>query len=174
MVSGRASCAERFEILAEVRYADAFLAALSPFYRRSSVGVALYGALLAVLAAGAWLVGGGLAWTALAAAAPGWAILALVAWRTARDYRRTGGKPARMLYRVSPFGVEILATGRSDWIAWDDLFDAAETRRSFILSPAPGQQYVIPKRSCRGAAGASLREALHNALLHGPESSQSL
>lgn len=149
-----------FEIVAEVRYADALLAALSQFRRRAPVALVIYGLALAASLAGSWVTGGAFFWLAGVAGALGCATVALVAWTTHRDFQRSGGRPLRMRYHVCSSGVEIRAAGRGDWVAWEDLWDAGETSRSFLLSPAPGEHYVIPKRCCDSAAASRLREAL--------------
>ena len=73
---------------------------------------------------------------------------------------RSGAGVARMAYRLSEAGVEIRRAGRTDWIPWDELWDAAETRRSYLLCPAPGEQYVIPKRCCDADARYGLRAVI--------------
>ncbi len=151
---------ETFEILAEVRYGDALHGALAQFARRARAALAVYGASVGLAVAAAAIWGGAVTWAAAVAAAPGCLALALACWLTRKDFRKSGGRPRRLLYRVAASGVEIRAAGRSDWIAWEDLWDVGETRRSFLLSPGPGQQYVIPKRCCRGSTPARLREAL--------------
>ncbi len=151
---------ESFEIDAEVRYADALSAALVQGWRRAPGALAVYCIAVPCLLAAAWLSSGALAWLAVIVGAPGVAAVAAVAWLTRQDFRRSGGKPQRMRYHVCASGIEVSAARRSDWIAWDDLWDAGETRRSFLLRPSPGEQYVIPKRCCRDGAAAGLRAAL--------------
>ncbi|MDE0108521.1 MAG: YcxB family protein [Bryobacterales bacterium] len=153
-----------FEIAAEVRYGDALAAALSQCWRRAPVALAVYlTGLVASIAAG-WLSGGTLAWLAVVGAVPGVAVIAFVAATARLDFKRGGGRPLRMLYHVCGSGIEIRAARRSDWIAWDDLWGASETRRSFLLSPSPGEQYVIPKRCCDAGRAEALRELLGRAL----------
>ena len=153
---------ESFEIVAEVRYSDALLAAFAQFRRRAPALLVLYVAALATSLAGYWIAGGGYAWLAAATAATGAGIVAVVGWLTLRDFRRSGGRPLRMRYHVCGSGVEIRAAGRGDWVAWEDLWDAGETSRSFVLSPSPGEQYVIPKRYCDRATTDGLRQALRS------------
>ena len=153
-----------FEIAADVRYGDALAAALSQFWNRAPVALAVYLAALFALISAAWFTGAALAWLAAVAAVPGLAAIALVAWMTRLDFQRSGGKPRRMRYHVCDSGIEISAARRSDWIAWDDLWGARETRRSFLLSPSPSEQYVIPKRCCDAARVQALRELLDGAL----------
>ena len=153
-----------FEITVEVRYGDALAAALAQCWRRAPVALAVYLTGLAVLIGAAWLTVGTLAWLAATAAAPGLAVIALVAWLTRLDFKRSGGKPKRMRYHVCESGIEINAGRRSDWIAWDDLWGASETWRSFLLSPSPSEQYVIPKRCCDAARAEALRRSLGSAL----------
>ena len=155
---------ESFEIAAEVRYTDALAASLSQFWRRAPVTLVAYVTVVVALTAVGWLTAGALAWLALLAAVPGLAALALVAWTTWLDFKRGGGKPLRMRFHVCGSGVEIYAARRSDWIAWDDLWGASETRRSFLLAPSPSEQYVIPKRCCDAHRAAALRELLGRAL----------
>ena len=153
-----------FEISVDVRYSDALAAALSQCWRRAPAALAVYLTGLVTLISAAWLTGGALAWLAATAAVPALAAIALVAWMTRLDFKRSGGKPKRMRYHVCDSGIEINAARRSDWIAWDDLWGASETRRSFLLAPSPSEQYVIPKRCCDAARIEALRELLGSAL----------
>ena len=152
--------ARSFEITALVRYSDALEATLSQCWRRAPGAVSLYLAVLAGLAAAAWLTAGALAWLAVMAALPGLAAAASAAWLARLDFKRSGGKPVRMRYRVCSSGIEIDAARRCDWIAWEDLWGASETRRSFLLLPSPGEQYAIPKRCCDESCAAALRALL--------------
>lgn len=149
-----------FEIAAEVRYGDALAAALSQCWRRAPTALAVYLAGLVALIAAGYLSGGALAWLAVVGAVPGVAAVAFAAATARLDFKRGGGRPMRMHYHVCDSGVEIQAARRSDWIAWDDLWAASETRRSFLLSPSPGEQYVIPKRCCDAGRADALRELL--------------
>lgn len=153
-----------FEIAADVRYGDALAASLSQCWRRAPAALAVYLTGLVALIWAAWFTVGALAWLAALAAVPGLAAIALVAWMTRLDFKRSGGKAKRMRYHVCDSGIEINAARRSDWIAWDDLWGASETRRSFLLSPSPSEQYVIPKRCCDAARVEALRELLGSAL----------
>lgn len=155
---------ESFEIAAEVRYGDALAASLSQCWRRAPVMIASYLTVLAALIAVAWLTAGALAWLALVAAAPAIAAIAFVVYATWLDFRRGGGKPLRMRFHVCGSGIEIYAARRSDWIAWDDLWAASETRRSFLISPSPSEQYVIPKRCCDAGRAEELRSLLGRVL----------
>lgn len=56
----------------------------------------------------------------------------------------------------------VCATGRIDWLTWEDLWEAGKTRRSFLLSPTPREQYVIAKRCCSEGAVTELRDMLRN------------
>ncbi len=151
-----------FEIVAEIGYSDALGAALSQPVRRAPAVVAVYFLVFVCLAATAGVAGGVFVWLAVGWAAPGVAAVALVAGLTFQDFKARSGRPLRLRYHFCGSGVEIRAGGRSDWIAWEDLQDAAETRRSFLLSPARGEQYVIPKRCC-GRAVENVREAFRAA-----------
>ena len=153
-----------FEIAAEVRYGDALAAALSQCWHRAPSAVAVYLAVLVVLMAAGWLSGGALAWLTVVGALPGVAAVAFVAATARLDFKRVGGRPLRMVYHVCGSGIEIRAARQSDWIAWDDLWGASETRRSFLLSPSPGEQYVIPKRCCDPSHAEALRGLLGRAL----------
>lgn len=145
---------------AEIRYSDALLAGAAQFVRRARSGLAVYGLLLAASTAG-WLAGSGASgWAAFALAAAGAALPGLMAWLVRRDFRARGGRPLRLRYYVCGSGIEVQAPGRCDWLAWDDLWEAGETRRSFLVSPGPGEQYVIPKRCCGAAMAGRLRETL--------------
>lgn len=155
---------ESFEIAAEIRYGDALAAALSQCWRRAPTALAVYLTGLVALIVAGWLSRGELAWLAVVGAAPGVAAIAFVAATARLDFKRGGGRPLRMRYHVCGSGVEIRAARRSDWIAWDDLWGASETRRSFLLSPSPGEQYVIPKRCCDAGRAEALRELLGHAL----------
>lgn len=157
-----------FEIAAEIRYGDALAAALSQCWRRAPTALAVYLTGLAALIAAGWLAGGALAWLAAFGAAPGVAAIAFAAATARLDFKRCGGRPLRMHYHVCGSGVEIRAARRSDWIAWDDLWGASETRRSFLLSPSPGEQYVIPKRYCDASRVEALRALLGRALASRP------
>ncbi len=151
------------EIVADIRYSDAVHATLAQFSRRARFGLWTYAVSLAVSMAAAWLVGGALAWLPAVLGAVGCAAVSLAAWVARRDFRKSGGKPLRMRYHICGSGVEILAAGRGDWVAWENVWDAGETRRSFLVSPGPGEHYVIPKRCCDAAAVESLRETLRSA-----------
>ena len=153
-----------FEIAAEVRYGDALAAALSQCWRRAPAALAVYLTGLVALIAAACLSGGALAWLAVVGAAPGVAAVGFAATTARLDFKRSGGRPLPMHFHICGSGVEIRAARRSDWIAWDDLWAASETRRSFLLSPSPGEQYVIPKRCCDAGRAAALRELLGPAL----------
>lgn len=153
-----------FEIAAEVRYGDALAAALSQCWCRAPTALTVYLAGLVALIAAGCLSGGALAWLAVVGAVPGVAGVAFAAATARLDFKRGGGRPLRMHYHVCDSGVEIRAARRSDWIAWDDLWAASETRRSFLLSPSPGEQYVIPKRCCDAGRAEALRELLGRVL----------
>ena len=162
MAASEESVSDSFEIVAEVRYSDALFAALAQFRRRAPIALAVYAVVFGLSAAGALTVGGRYVWLAtfLAVAAAG--LVSLVGWLTFRDFRSAGGRPLRMRYHVCGSGVEIRAAGRGDWVAWDDMWDAGETGRSFVLSPSPGEQYVIPKRCCDKETAAGLRQTLRS------------
>lgn len=162
--SARVHDPSSFEIAAEVRYGDALAAALSQCWRRGPVALAVYLTGLVALIAAGWMSGGALAWLFVVGAVPGIAAIAFVAATAWLDFKRGGGRPLRMLYHVCGSGIEIRAARRSDWIAWDDLWGASETRRSFLLAPSPGEQYVIPKRCCEAGRAEALRELLGSAL----------
>ena len=151
-----------FDIVAEIGYLDALAGALSQPARKAPAILAAYAVLAACLAAAALVVGDVFVWLAVGWFAPAAAAIALVAWLTLRDFKARNGRPVRLRYHFCASGVEILSGGRSDWIAWEDLQDGFETRRSFLLSPAHGEQYVIPKRCC-GNAADDVRKALHAA-----------
>lgn len=138
-----------FDIVAELRYGDALMGALSQFARRARSVLALYAVVLLGSVAGSLVTGGAFGWLAIAVAGIGIALVSLVALLARRDFG-TRGKPRRLRYHVCGSGIEVHSAGRSDWIAWEDLWDFGETRRSFLFSPAPGEQYVLPKRCCRG------------------------
>lgn len=143
------TAAASFDIVAELRYGDALTAALSRFARRASRVLALYVLVLLGSVAGSVVWGGAFGWLATASAGSGIALVSLVALLARRDFGARG-KPRRLRYHFCDSGIEVLSAGRSDWIAWDDLWDVGETRRSFLFSPSPGEQYVLPKRCCRG------------------------
>ena len=151
-----------FDIVAEIGYSDALAAALSQPARKAPGVLAVYAGLAACLAAAALIAEGVFVWLAVGWLTPGATAVALVAWLTYRDFRARNGMPFRLRYHFCGSGVEILSRGRSDWIAWEDLQYGCETRRSFLLSPAPGEQYVIPKRCC-GSATDDVRRALRAA-----------
>ena len=151
-----------FEIVAEIGYSDALTAALFQPARKAPVVLAAYTVLGASLAAAALVADGFFVWLAVAWFTPAVTSVALVAWLTFRDFRVRNGRPFRLRFHFCGSGIEILSGGRSDWIAWEDLQDGCETRRSFLLSPARGVQYVIPKRCC-GSAADDVRRALRAA-----------
>ena len=151
-----------FAIVAEVGYSDALAAALSQPARKAPVVLVVYTVLGICLAVAALVAGGVFVWAAVGWFTPGATAVALVAWLTYRDFRVRNGRPFRLRYHFCGSGIEILSAGRSDWIAWEDLEDGCETRRSFLLSPAPGEQYVIPKRCC-GSAADDVRRVLRAA-----------
>lgn len=154
---------ESFDIFAEVGYFDALFASLARVRRRAPLALGAYGLALGASVAASWLVGGVIVWLAAALALTGAGIVALVAGLTHRDFRKSGGRPKRFRYHVCESGVEIRSVGRGDWVIWEDLWDFGETSRSFVLSPSPGEQYVIPKRCCDGATVAAMRESLRMA-----------
>ena len=143
------TAAASFDIVAELRYGDALMAALSRFARRAPRVLALYALLLLGSATGSLVAGGAFGWLAVAIAGLGIALVSLVALLARRDFG-VPGKPRRLRYHVCGSGIEVHSAGRSDWIAWEDLWEVAETRRSFLFSPSPEEQYVLPKRCCRG------------------------
>lgn len=143
------TAAASFDIVAEVRYGDALTAALSRFVRLAPRVLGLYALLLLGSVAGSLMAGGAFGWLATAIAIPGIALVSLVALLTRLDFGFRG-KPRRLRYHFCGSGIEVLSAGRSDWIAWEDLWDVDETRRSFQFSPSPGEHYVLPKRCCRG------------------------
>ena len=152
MHTASGTAAASFDIVAELRYGDALTAALSRFAVRAPRALALYVLLLLGSLAGSLVSGGAFGWLATALAGAGIAVVALVACLARRDF---GGrsKPKRLRYHFCGSGIEVLSAGRSDWIAWEDLWDVGETRRSFLFSPGPDEQYVLPKRCCRGREG---------------------
>lgn len=143
------TAAPSFDIVAELRYGDALMAALSRFARRAPRVLALYVLLLLGSLAGTLVSGGAFAWIATVIAGSGIALVSLVALLARRDFG-SRGKPRRLRYHFCGSGIEVHSAGRSDWIAWEDLWEAAETHRSFLFSPSPEAQYVLPKRCCRG------------------------
>ena len=151
------------DIVAHVGYSDALLATFSQFFRRGRPVMRAYAAVLAASAGAAWLTDGELLWLPALVVAGGGAALTSTAWVARRDFRRAGGKPLRVRYHVCGSGVEIRSAGRGDWVAWEDVWDAGETRRSFLLSPSPGEHYVIPKRCCDARAVEGLRQMLRAA-----------
>lgn len=145
-------------IHADVGYWDALLATISQLWRRSPPSaVGSYATLVLLAASAAVYTSGTLAWLAFAAAFPGIVAVLVVAWVTRSDLARSGGGAPHITYHLCDSGVEIGREGRTDWILWDELWDAAETGRSFLLCPSPGAQYVIPKRYCSADATRALR-----------------
>ena len=149
MHTASGTAAASFDIVAELRYGDALTAALSRFAVRAPRALALYAVLLLGSLAGCLVAGGAFGWLATALAGAGIAVVSLVAWLARRDFG-IRSKPRRLRYHFCGSGIEVLSAGRSDWIAWEDLWDVGETRRSFLFSPSPEEQYVLPKRCCRG------------------------
>ena len=152
-----------FEIDAEVRYGDALLAAMTQFRRRSRTLLWGYGTLVAGFAVAGWISGSpAIWWGVLAMAILGALPPILMTWLTWRDFRASGGKALRTRYRVCESGVEVRAAGRVDWLTWEDIWQAGETRSSFLLSPTPHEQYIIPKRCCGECVAAQLRSVLRS------------
>ncbi len=142
-----ATAAETLDVDATVSFADAFLAAMALFLRRSRVGLIACAVVCALAAAAIWLTGAyRLTWIFTVPAAAALLAVGFVARLTQMDFRSRGGQPLRLRYHVCPSGMEATAGGRSGWLAWDDLWDAVETGRSFLLCPSPQEQYVLPKR----------------------------
>ena len=162
MAQASESSLSSFDIVAEIGYSDALAAALFQPARKAPIVLAGYAVLGACLAASALVADGIFVWLAVGWFTPAVTSVALVAWLTFRDFRVRNGRPFRLRYHFCGSGVEILSRGSSDWIAWEDLQDGCETRRSFLLSPARGEQYVIPKRCC-GSATDDVRKALRAA-----------
>ncbi len=147
---------ETLDIDAEVGFADAFFASLALFLRRGRGGLTACAVVCAVAAAAIWLSGAHrLLWIFALPAAAALLAVGFVARLTQIDFRSRGGGPLRLRYHVCPSGMEATAGGRSGWLTWDDLWDAVETRRSFLLCPSPEEQYVLPKRCC-GKRGVEL------------------
>lgn len=153
--------AETLDIEAAVGFADAFLAWLALFLRRSRAGLTVCVVVCAAAAAAAGLSGDYLLlWIPAAPAAAGLLAVGFAARLTQMDFRARGGKPLRLHYHVCPSGMEAAAGGRSGWLAWEDLWDAVETRRSFLICPSPQEQYVLPKRFLDERGVALLRAFL--------------
>ncbi|MDE0105215.1 MAG: YcxB family protein [Bryobacterales bacterium] len=143
---------------ADVGYWDALLATISQVWRRApATAIGAYFTFALLASSAAVFTSGTLAWLALAAAFPGIVAVLVVAWVTRLDLARSGGGTPHITYHLCESGVEIGREGRTDWIPWDELWDAAETGRSFLLCPSPGAQYVIPKRYCSADATRALR-----------------
>lgn len=156
-----------FEIDVEVRYADALLGAMTQFTRRSRTLLWGYGTVVAGFAVAGWISGSSaIWWGVLVMAIVGALPPMLMTWLTWRDYRARGGKALRMRYHVCESGVEVRAAGRVDWLTWEDVWQAGETRSSFLLSPTPYEQYVIPKRCCGERVVAQLRNVLRSVASH--------
>ncbi len=137
-----------FEVFAEIRPSDALRAALAQFIRRAPRLARAYLALFAMTLLSAILLGGS-AWFGWAlVAVVGIATIAVLAWVSRLGLRARGGRPVRLLYHFCDSGFEVRLEGRSDWVAWDDLWDVGETGSSFLLSPSADTQYIVPKRAC--------------------------
>ncbi len=131
---------------------------MAQFARRARTPLRGSWVLLGGMAVAGWLSGSpAIGWCALAMATLGGLPPILVAWPTWRDFRARGGKPLRMRYHVCDSGIEVRAAGRIDWLTWENLWEAGDTRRSFLLSPTPREQYVISKRCCGERAATQLR-----------------
>lgn len=138
---------ETLDIDAVVGFGDAFLAALTLFLKRARKGLIVYGLVVSAICVAAWLSGAQwLLWVLAAALLLAALAVGFVARITQMDFRRRGGEPLRLHYHVCPSGLEAIAGERNGWMSWDDLWDSTETRRSFLLSPSPEEQYVLPKR----------------------------
>lgn len=143
----RAAPAETLDIDASIGFADAFFASLSLFLRRSRAGLTACAVVCALFAAAAGLSGMyRLLWIFALPTAAALLAVGFAARLTQMDFRARGGKPLRLHYHVCPSGMEATGGGRSGWLAWEDLWDAVETRRSFLICPSPEEQYVLPKR----------------------------
>ncbi len=147
-------------ISADVGYWDALLGAVAQARRRAPAWVSAYALAVPVALAAGWLVSPALAWLGAVAALPVVAVASAVAWSTRADMRRAGTGVPRILYHVCESGLEVRRAGRSDWIAWEELWDITETRRSFLVCPSRREQYVIPKRCCDPGALDALRAVI--------------
>lgn len=82
------------------------------------------------------------------------------------DYRKAGGKPKRMRYRVCATGIEIRgARWEREWLSWEELESVRETPISFLIRPTEVEQYVIPKRACRGDLLQKMRDTVRRCYL---------
>ena len=138
---------ETLDIDAVVGFGDAFWAELTLFAKRARSGLIVYAVLLAGSSFAAWFTGRDwLSWVVAALLLIAVLAIGFLARITQMDFRSRGGEPLRLRYHVCPSGLEAIAGERSGWMAWDDVWEATETRRSFLLSPSPEEQYVLPKR----------------------------
>ncbi len=138
--------AETLDIDAVVGFSDAFLATMALFLRRGRIGLTVC-AVVCVLAVAGGLSGAyRLSWIFAVPAAVALLAVGFVAHLTQMDFRSRGGGPLRLRCHICSSGMEATGGGRSGWLAWDDLWDAVETGRSFLICPSPQEQYVLPKR----------------------------
>ncbi len=138
---------ETLDIDAVVGFGDAFLAAMTLFAKRARTGLVVYAVVVSLTCLAIWFFGAQWLLWVLAPLVVG-ALLAVgfVARITQMDFRRRGGEPLRLHYHVCPSGLEATVGKHNGWMSWDDLWDSTETRSSFLLSPSPEEQYVLPKR----------------------------
>ena len=150
-----------FEIVTEIRFSDALSGSLFQFLKRARYGLLIYGLLFVGLAVTAQLIASNtLAVMALGLLLAGLSPMVLTAGLIIRDQRKSGGSHIEQRYHVCPSGIEVFAAGKNGWHAWEDLWDAEETSRSFLISPSPQEQDVVPKRCCSESVIRRVREYL--------------
>lgn len=139
------------EFTVELAFEDLFDAAWTLFLRRARVGVIVYG-VVALGVAGAWalipsnwprlplhLLG------ALLVAAPLF-VFGFLYRINQLDFQRSDPAQRRIRYKIGADGLQARSGKNLGIAAWDELWDAAESRRSFLVCVSPQEQYVLPKR----------------------------
>ncbi len=145
------------DVEAEIRLGDALLAALWPTRGRAM----RFGICWLAVGCGAWLGPEWFRWALYSWTAWFVGLHGAAAWLVRRDYQAAGGVPRRLRYHVCGEGIEIRDAGRrSEWLPWEEVEGARETPASFVVRASATDQYVIPKRDCRGGRTGQLRRAL--------------
>ncbi len=153
LISGHPS----FDIDAEIGLADAVVATLWP-PRVRAIKFAVGYPILGYLSWTGPLVYDVFFWSAVFLMGGTYIAIAII---TGYDYKKAGGKPKRMQFHVCATGIEVRdGRWRREWLSWGELESVRETPISFLIRPSDVEQYVIPKRACRGDLLPKMRDAL--------------
>lgn len=106
------------------------------------------------------------------------ALLSAVYVGTKRAFDRAHRIHPVLRFHFCDGGVQIDSRRNSDWIAWEDITEAVESKSDFFVFPAPNEHYLVPKRAISAPDGVEqLREMLRlklgsRAVLHQTRSSR--